>query len=146
MFSKNQLIAFDAFDSFAEEEKAEEERLSQSALLRYQKRRRKFSEDGKKFPRLRHDTLWILHNCIVHPMLAISPTEKVVDLHQLTSKWLNKMYRVTLSGVMVPKIPNRKAWVKHNLFAHLAIGFVPCEKTFAYHDETAKEMNVPYWV
>ncbi len=89
---------------------------------------------------------WLFHNCISHPILGILPCKQTVKLHQWASLKLNNLPTDRMKEADVPVIKNYKAWFKHNVLAHLAIGLAPCMKTFYYHDITAKEMNVDGWV
>jgi len=126
--------------------------FAEGAHERFNIRRRYFRNDKKKYPELRHAAFWLLHNCVAHPILAVSPSEPAVGFHALTSAWLAHEFqgrsgeqRLFLS---LPKIPSekRRAWVFHNLVAHMAIGLVPCKATFDFHDKTAQAMDVPDWV
>jgi hypothetical protein len=112
-----------------------------SSAVRYASRQVRFVKE----PKLYHTALWVLHNCVAHPLLGILPCRETVDIHKLTSMWLNKEKALFRSGV-VPVIPNRKAWVVHNVVAHTLIGVAPCKTTFEYHDRTAREMAVPGWI
>lgn len=138
---------------------------------RYTERLQRFEKDGAPYPKLRHYALWLLHNCVSHPLLAIYPGSMAVEFHDLTSQWLNGettrdrhlmeephrseakrrgMHLPMLHGrwltVRMPKIQDRKAWVVHNALAHIAIGIFPCTATFSFHDRTADKMKVPGWV
>jgi hypothetical protein len=115
-----------------------------TSMERYRDRVEAFDLDKKPFPRLRHGFLWVLHNNLVHPLLAVTQGPVAVDLHQLTSKWLNK--HVYFRHPQEVKVVDRRAWVIHNLVAHSLIGLFPCQATFAWHDKTATAMNVPGWV
>ena len=118
---------------------------------RYEARRKLFEGDGRPYPRLRHYGFWWLHNCVVHPLLGLFPSNATVQFHALSSAWLNHiegpfLVAKEMLGMKVPEIGNRRMWVWHNLISHVLIGIVPCSRTFAGHDETAKKMNVPGWV
>jgi hypothetical protein len=65
----------------------------EGARKRYVARIGKFIEDGRPLPRLRHHALWMLHNCVAHPLLAAAGTDVpllAVEFHELTSQWLNR--------------------------------------------------------
>lgn len=122
-----------------------DEEPDEDSESRYYNRIRSFQRDGKPYPQLRHHALWLLHNCVAHPVLAIWPTRGAVEFHQLTSNWLN--HRPEAIGLpQLPEVRKRRAWVVHNLVAHLLIGLIPCRHTFQWHDQTAREMEVPGWV
>lgn len=96
-----------------------------------------------------HRAHWLLHNCLVHPALGIAPGLATTELHQVSSNLLNMFdsaYRMRKQKA--PVIPNGKRpwWVLHNVFAHIAIGVMPCSATFAVHDWTAERMGVDGWV
>lgn len=115
---------------------------------RYKLRLAKFRGDGRRWPRLRHHALWLLHNCVAHPLLALTTSDPAIELHELTSQWLNHEDRknVRVIRVLRPKVQTRGAWILHNLVAHVAIGTLPCTATFRFHDKTAQQMGVPGWV
>jgi len=120
------------------------------AAGRYEVRKKWFQNDGEPNPKLRHQAFWFIHNCVAHPMLGLFPNRQAVQFHSLTSSWLNKE-RVEISDsdrypIQAPKIPNKKAWILHNVVAHVAIGLWPSEWTFRFHDESAEKMKVPGWV
>ena len=117
-------------------------RIEAGSAYRYQKRRRRWLESGCSLPQLRHAHWWLLHNAIAHPILAVLPNR--LWLHDWTSQRLN--LRQNLRPSRKPEIPDRRKWVWHNVIVHLAIGLVPCRATFAYHDRTAEQMNIPDWV
>ncbi len=86
-------------------------------------------------------------------MLAVLPSRAAVELHELTSQWLNGKGAVGSGDIKhrvltteLPKIDSRAAWILHNLVAHVAIGLVPTEATFRFHDWSAEYMAVPGWV
>jgi len=110
---------------------------------RYRDRLELFERDGKPNPKLRHTVFWVLHNCVAHPLLGLRPNRVTVDLHSLTSAWLNKK---NIRSVPTPIIDDRKVWRIHNCVAHVLIGLAPCRETFAFHDASAEEMKVPGWV
>lgn len=110
---------------------------------RYADRIVAFQLDGKRWPKLRHDIHWLLHNVVVHPMLGAAPGALTVRLHDLSSRWLNKGQG---RSSVAPRIADMRAWRHHNITAHILIGLVPCEDTFRMHDRTAAEMNVIGWV
>lgn len=133
----------------------ETKELLRGSQARYENRKRMFEADGLPLPRARHTALWLLHNCVAHPLLVLGdqPSEKACEFHELTSQWLNHTetmpyHKRTLRDLIynVPKVENRRAWVLHNALSHLAIGLVPCKATFDLHDRTAEEMKVPGWV
>jgi len=122
----------------------------------------KFEKDGRPVPRLRHHALWLLHNCVAHPLLAVmgkNVSPVAVEFHELTSQWLNHKtnprwpsppfekarYRYVVEFQM-PEVKKTGFWVLHNVVAHTAIGLLPCRATFDLHDWTAKKMEVPHWV
>ena len=122
---------------------------------RYRVRLPKFEVDGRPLPRLRHHALWLLHNCVAHPVLALSPSVPAIEFHELTSAWLNHVAPLTgPSGslfmrtvkVRKPEIEKPVRWAVHNLLSHVAIGLLPCEATFKLHDVTASWMAVKGWV
>lgn len=98
-----------------------------------------------------HHFWWLLHNCVSHPVLGLVPCQKTVDFHDWSSDKLNQhapYWEKKPSPLKspLPLIKNRLSWLEHNLVAHMAIGLIPCDKTFWYHDKTALEMNVKGWV
>lgn len=115
---------------------------------RYEQRIKYFEEDRSPAPKLRHWSFWMIHNCLSHPLLGFFPNEKTVELHQMTSAWLN--HEGYGSGrtpsVRVPDIRNPALWVLHNCVSHVAIGVAPSKLTFELHDWTAELMNIPGWV
>jgi hypothetical protein len=122
---------------------------------RFQIRRLYFRNDKKPHPELRHAALWVLHNCVAHPILAVSPGPMAAEFHELTSQWLRNQHRDHSAGrgrwLLIRKMPvvppeKRAAWVLHNVVAHVAIGLAPCKATFALHDKTAEAMDVEGWV
>jgi hypothetical protein len=133
---------------------------SAGSARRYVARRDLFNHDGDPLPRARHHILWILHNCVAHPLLAFGATQPAVEFHELTSQWLNAKPPAqgavrpnrplpTTTRVLqtrIPEVTKPFAWVLHNVVAHTAIGLAPCKATFAFHDWSAKKMNVPGWV
>jgi len=122
--------------------------------FRYLERIRKFEEDGKPLPHLRHAALWFVHNVVAHPLLALSPSEPAVEFHELTSHWLNHVAPARVSPrhtarilhAEMPKVSKKPLWVLHNAISHVAIGVFPCKTTFDLHDWTARLMNVPGWM
>lgn len=137
-------------------EPATEGRRAMGAAARYAERIGKFEEDGRPLPRLRHHALWMLHNCVAHPLLAATgrnvPT-LAIKFHELTSLWLNHVGAVVrpsgrrrVTSSPVPKVKKTGFWLLHNIVAHAAIGLLPCKATFDLHDWTARAMNVPGWV
>jgi hypothetical protein len=114
-----------------------------------------FKEDGRALPRLRHHLLWLLHNCVAHPILAVAVTQPTVEFHSLTSEWLNHVrsnyyprqrYHRREFAYEMPVIEKRLLWVFHNAVAHPLIGLLPFKPVFALHDWSAKIMGVPNWV
>src|SRR5581483_4891672 len=107
-------------------------------------------EDGLPHPHLRHYCLWLIHNCISHPLLGALPNERTAEFHQVSSNWLNRYWwgNAPINDVKAPKIPEGKRgwWVLHNVAAHMAIGVCPTRWTFAFHDWTAEKMGVAGWV
>lgn len=92
---------------------------------------------------------WLFHNCIVHPAIGLFPSDETVDLHEWASEKLDTDFRKKrnkrIKREAIPKIPNKLAWIKHNVLAHMAIGLAPCSLTFFWHDKTAEEMGVEGW-
>lgn len=133
----------------------EDEATTGGAQARFEARKRLFETDGLPMPVFRHHALWLLHNCLAHPFLALGdqPSEKACEFHELTSQWLNHTetspwHKRTLRDLVydIPKVGNRRAWVLHNTLAHIAIGLAPCKTTFDFHDRTAEKMGVPGWI
>ena len=133
------------------------------AQARYSARLRRFVEDGRPLPKLRHHALWMLHNCVAHPLLAaagkaVSPL--AVEFHELTSLWLdhqrlgrqgisegpNGPGRSRVLSFRLPEVRESGPWMLHNIAAHVAIGLLPCKATFDLHDWSARVMGVPGWV
>ena len=129
-------------------------------MARYTARIEKFEKDGRPMPRLRHHALWLLHNCVAHPLLAVTGKNVqplAVEFHELTSQWLNHKRAANVPGgpverrdrslqIMMPQVENEGSWFIHNVLAHVAIGLVPCKTTFDLHDWSAEVMGVPGWV
>ena len=117
---------------------------------RYRVRLERFKADGQPLPSVRHHALWLLHNCVAHPWMAVLPGRASVDFHDRTSDWLNHKPAFVPSVRMLfrstPEIPKPLAWFFHNTVGHVAIGLFPTERMFAFHDRTAKAMDVPNWV
>lgn len=111
---------------------------------RYQARRARWCQRHKVLPLARHQVWWLLHNCVAHPWLGVSPSPRALWFHDFTSKRLNLFPRMRPSPP--PQISDRFEWVWHNVVSHLAIGFFPVEASFKFHDETAESMAVPGWV
>lgn len=117
---------------------------------RYRARIPLFTADGKPRPLLRHYTHWFVHNCIVHPLLGVLPNQRTAELHQLSSNWLNRK-KASWDFAMIQRFPlhvpeeKRGWWIAHNVVAHMAIGLCPTRPAFAFHDWTAKKMDVPGW-
>jgi len=121
-----------------------------------------FKQDDRPMPRLRHHALWMLHNCVAHPLLAVTGrrvSSLAVEFHELTSLWLNHLgprrWRSPPSGpdtyrhqteFRMPEVRKAGFWMLHNVIAHAAIGLVPCKTTFDAHDWTARLIDVPGWV
>lgn len=122
-----------------------------------------------------HALHWLGHNVVVHPFLGVTVAAKWVaidklaglphpvaahalrtvaedlsrlalDLHDLSSKHLNRLFHYPRSPVPSGNTSRAKAWLVHNVLAHVAIGLLPCEATFAWHDETARDMGIRGWV
>jgi hypothetical protein len=142
---------------FERDERAQ--RVMGGAQERYVERIRRFRKDGRSWPRLRHHALWLLHNCVAHPLLAVRGRHVpllAVELHELTSQWLNHedatFFKVSSPWIhrslepTVPKVERTGMWTVHNVLAHMAIGLLPCKRTFSWHDRSARAMNVPGWV
>lgn len=123
---------------------------------RFHSRISKFIGDGRPNPKLRYHAFWILHNCVIHPLLAIKPGVLTSELHELTSQWLNHREPLVMKFMegklgrnlyhQPPKVNKPMAWFIHNAIAHPAIGFFPSELTFNFHDKTAVSMEEPGWV
>jgi hypothetical protein len=94
--------------------------------------------------RLGHHGWWLLHNLVAHPLLGLAVNHRSVALHDWTSR---RLHRQTYAPAPSPSpvVERRFWWVVHNLFAHAAIGLVPCEATFRWHDASARRMQVPGW-
>ncbi len=116
-----------------------------------------FVKDGRPNPRLRHHTHWLIHNCIVHPLLGVIPNQRTAELHSLSSNWLNHRagdWKQRLRGGAyqtfspIPQIPEGKRgwWLLHNVVAHMAIGLCPTKPAFDLHDWSAEKMDVPGWL
>ncbi len=118
------------------------------AQKRFSERLIKFETDGKPNPELRHAALWLIHNCVAHPLLGLLPGQHTTELHELTSCWLNKFPVQDLDMVMAPTITdeNRGWWLFHNLIAHVFIGVAPIQEAFDLHDWSATKMGVKGWV
>jgi hypothetical protein len=123
-----------------------EEKMSQTSHGRFYQRLALFKGDGKAYPRLRHFGFWLIHNCLVHPLLGVVPRPFVLDLHELSSRWLNQKRNPFVFPFVYPKIPSYFLWFFHNVFAHILIGVFPIRPMFAFHDWTATLMGVPDWV
>jgi len=115
-----------------------------SANERFEDRIRRFERDGAPLPLVRHAAFWVLHNAVAHPLLAVAPSTYTVDVHELTSRWLNK--KRFFRPHKVPTIRNRTAWVWHNAVMHPLIAFFPVKVAFDLHDASAAAMGVPGWV
>lgn len=51
---------------------------------------KKVSEDQfMHFPKIHHYGLWILHNCVAHPLIGLMPLKIFFDFHDYTSELLN---------------------------------------------------------
>lgn len=126
---------------------AAEKAYADTSEERYKERLFYFLKDKKALPRLRHYLLWLLHNCIAHPILALCVSSYTIEFHELTSQWLNHTgVRINFLRIMAPKISNKFSWFMHNFIAHIAIGLFPFKPIFKFHDKTAKWMNVSGWV
>jgi len=134
----------------------------EGAEKRFDERIGLFVKDGDPMPRVRHHMLWLLHNCVAHPLLAVAGKNVpplAVEFHELTSLWLNhkpfgsgpvlpgekQKFRHVVEFTM-PKVERPFVWALHNLVAHTMIGLAPCKATFKFHDWTARLMDVPGWV
>lgn len=95
-------------------------------------------------PKIRHHIFWVLHNCAAHPLLGVFPNKYLVDIHHLTSEWLNN--ERNSKSEQIPVIKNRLWWLLHNCVAHPMIGLLPVKLLFQFHDWTAEKMNVEGWV
>ncbi len=110
-----------------------------TASSRYQARKGYFKS------KLEHHAQWVLHNCLVHPLLGLAKSRLTVDLHSVSSFWLNKVEDVEVPR---PNVPEAHAgwWLFHNLVAHPLIGMLPIQATFDLHDWSAEKMKAPGWV
>jgi len=137
------------------------EKEKRGSLKRFYDRILKFKEDGRPWPLARHHALWVLHNCVSHPWLAVHPSGPALEFHELTSQWLGKRPAMTLQTLWgmttfhertlafePPAIERGKrvAWFVHNAIAHPLIGVLPTAWAFRVHDHTAERMGVPRWV
>lgn len=114
------------------------------AKERYYFRQAKWTQACKLFPKIRHHSWWLLHNCLSHPLLGIYPAEETIWFHDWTSKHLN--LRTEQRSSPTPNITNNKMWVYHNVVGHLAIGLFPTTNAFKFHDYTAEAMMVEDWI
>lgn len=117
-----------------------------TSIGRFNKRVIEWNESSNGY--LRHHFWWMVHNCVAHPILGLVPCKKTVDFHDWTSENLNTYALPWLKNNKrspMPVIKNKWKWLKHNVFSHIAIGLVPCMRTFYFHDSSALEMNVPEW-
>lgn len=118
-----------------------------SSYQRDQDRRFDWFYDVSFLPIIRYRIWWLIHNCMVHPMLAILPIRLVLFAHDWTGYKLNRLEIFQSSPP--PDIPlhlrSYFEWFVHNFVAHIAIGLVPCRTTFKFHDYTAKRMDVNGW-
>jgi hypothetical protein len=121
-----------------------EARVLDGSRYRYGKRQRRWEEDVRVLPRLRHHGWWLLHNVVAHPVLGVLPVPAAVRFHDWTSRHLNRYPHLRPSTR--PEIPHRGRWVLHNVVGHILIGLFPCRATFDWHDRSAEEMDVPDWV
>lgn len=96
-------------------------------------------------PILRYRIWWIIHNCIIHPILGFLPIKPIVFAHDWTSMRLNLYVKIKKSPIPQLTIEKYIPWIIHNVAAHSIIGIFPTEKTFLFHDKTAKKMNVHNW-
>jgi hypothetical protein len=67
-----------------------------------------------------------------------------VWFHDWTAKHLNQYPEMRPS--MQPVIPSYRKWLWHNTAGHIAIGLVPVQVAFAFHDRTSGSMGVKGWV
>lgn len=116
---------------------------------RYPNRVKVFEADGRPFPKTRHHILWMLHNCVVHPLLALNRSRYTVELHDLSSDWLSDVRSKGWSspvpiGGNAPK--SRAWWFFHNAVAHPLIGLLPVSWAFKLHDLSAEKMQARGWV
>jgi len=120
----------------------------QTAEGRYRRRVRHWTGHSRGLERLGerlgHHGWWLLHNLVAHPLLALAVNRGSLVLHDWSSQ---RLHRNTYEPVpsAAPVIERRFWWVVHNLFAHAAIGLVPCAATFRWHDATARRMQVAGW-
>jgi len=146
-------------DSEPKEEPKEDEQ-KRGSEGRFYARIERFKEDSRAIPLLRHHALWMVHNCVSHPVLAVMHNDAALEFHELTSQWLSKKpaaksetlfgapihHRRILNMPPAPVVRNKVAWFVHNAIAHPLIGILPTKLTFDFHDKTAEWMDVPKWV
>jgi len=130
---------------------------------RYDERRAAWEEFYGRTGVYLHLFHWLLHNGLVHPLLGLAElarvltqdhypfTQLAVDLHDLSSWWLNNPGHWTPESEpyhmeRAPQIPKLLSWLIHNNLVHPMIAFAPCQTTFELHDLSAKEMGVEHWV
>lgn len=120
---------------------------------RFYSRLKSWKSDERTFPRTRHHIQWLIHNCIVHPLISVFPVTFLLELHELSSRWLSlrSEYRYDRQKSFVltsPKVPTPKSrffWVLHNSVSHVLIGLFPVQPFFFFHDWSAKQMGTPNW-
>lgn len=127
---------------------------------RFYSRLERWKKDGKAFPRTRHHVQWLIHNCVVHPLIAVAPVTFLLELHELSSRWLNVPRRTVetdgvskylhgrsfvLTSPVIPKAKSRFFWLLHNTAGHILIGLLPIRPFFFFHDWSAKQMGAPNW-
>lgn len=120
---------------------------------RYFSRKKKFKGFKGK---IEHHILWMIHNCIAHPVLGIYVCNKTLKFHDNTSALLNEsfnclnqlssQYYVEIYETYYPRLNYKFRWFLHNSIIHFFLGLFPCKFMFKLHDITAKYMDEPDWV
>lgn len=145
-----------------------EERTPPASEARYHRRIEAWMGVFGQKGRWAHRAHWLLHNNLVHPLLAAATlADQVIDalaeeplvypslsayaedLHHVSSHWLNQPEQNPVpKAPHIPPIPDEKlgAWVVHNLVVHPLIGLCPCRETFQMHDDSAARVGVKGWV
>jgi hypothetical protein len=118
--------------------------LAAEARERFFERQLIFAYRHGSAGRLVHALAWLVHNCLVHPILGLFPCSASVKLHDLSADWLNQSPRS--ASASLPRIDNRRAWIVHNCLAHFAMGVAPFGPVFRAHDRSAERMNVEGWI
>jgi len=74
MRKKNKALSFPSSDETGSED-------------RFKKRLDVFRQDNK--PIFKHHIWWLIHNCVVHPLIGFFPCKTTFDWHDYTSKRIN---------------------------------------------------------